>query len=71
MELTNESNLQMGNLFINLEFDGPPWTPMMNIISLTFRFTNKLNKYPLQNEPGFEMIPIINTLTINLYSIKI
>lgn len=35
-------------------WNGPPWTPMMNIISLALDLQIRLNKYPLQNEPGFE-----------------
>jgi ubiquitin-conjugating enzyme E2 Z len=33
---------------------GPPWTPMMNIISLALDLQIRLNKNPLQNEPGYE-----------------
>jgi ubiquitin-conjugating enzyme E2 Z len=33
---------------------GPPWTAAMNIISLALNLQLLLNKYPLQNEPGYE-----------------
>lgn len=35
-------------------WNGPPWTPMMNIVSLALDLQIRLNKYPLQNEPGYE-----------------
>jgi ubiquitin-conjugating enzyme E2 Z len=35
-------------------WQGPPWIAAMNLGSLAIDIQIRLNKYPLQNEPGFE-----------------
>lgn len=55
-------------------WDGPPWTPAMNLCSLAHNIQLRLNNDPLHNEPGYEndkeLSPIYNKI-ISYHNIRI
>ena len=62
----NPNLYQCGKVCLSIlgTWSGPSWKPIMNIRLVLTSIRSLLGEYPIQNEPGYEMIKPENVMSI-------